>query len=646
MDADALELDRLVADLDGDQRRAVTTESRLVAVIAGAGSGKTRVLARRVAWRVATGSADAAHTLVLTFTREAAGELRRRLPQLGLAARVPAGTFHSIAHMLLRQRWADLDQRPREVLPDRERLLGQLAGGRGDGFEGVLSDVNWATTRGLDAAQYVRAVSRGDYHPVTDNTRVAALLDAYAAAKRERGQIDLDDLLLLTAEDLANDPAYRAAVQWRFRHVLVDEAQDLNPLQHRLVRLLAEPGDLFVVGDPAQAIYGFNGADPALLVDVATHFPGIEVVRLPVNHRSTPQVVAAGAHVLAGSAGLADLAGSLISNRPDGPRIEVVAADDDVAEAQLVVGRLANADPGLVRGGRVAVLARTHAVLTHVAAALAEAGIPVRHAPDGPSSTLTPYLRLAYRIGDSNQLRHWAHNHLEEAAELVAEGSAAGTTASTAAAMAAVARAVLDYLGEQPTGDGTGLRAWVGSTDPFGAETGGVELLTFHAAKGREWHTVMLLGCESSLVPHRSARTQLARAEEARLLYVAITRATDAVTITWARRRGGYQRKPSPFLDGFTSTTPPAAPPPAELLARHHIDHDDLAERLNQWRADTARKADLLPDTLISDRDLAAIVATRPTTPDELDQATGLGPLTARRLWPGLSELISGEENH
>jgi DNA helicase-2/ATP-dependent DNA helicase PcrA len=123
-------------------------------------------------------------------------------------------------------------------------------------------------------------------------------------------------------------------------------------------------------------------------------------------------------------------------------------------------------------------------------------------------------------------------------------------------------------------------------------------------------------------------------------LYVAITRATDEVTITWARRRGGYQRKPSPFLDGFTSTTPPAAPPPPELLARHHVDHDDLSERLHEWRADAARKADLLPDTFISDRDLATIAATRPATAEELDAATGLGLLTSRRLWPGLAGVL------
>src|SRR5690606_20279035 len=115
-----------------------------------------------------------------------------------------------------------------------------------EGVDAVLGDVNWATARGLDSTEFARHVSRGDYSPAADTSRVCALLDAYAAAKRERGQIDLDDLLLLLSQALERDPQYRSAVHWRYRHVLVDEAQDLNPLQQRLVNLLAEPGDLFV----------------------------------------------------------------------------------------------------------------------------------------------------------------------------------------------------------------------------------------------------------------------------------------------------------------------------------------------------------------------------------------------------------------
>ncbi|HWL41697.1 MAG TPA: ATP-dependent DNA helicase UvrD2 [Ilumatobacter sp.] len=633
MTSDALDDDRLIADLDADQHRAVTTESRLVAVIAGAGSGKTRVLTRRVAWRVANGTADAAHTLVLTFTREATGELRRRLPRLGLSARVPSGTFHSVALQLLRQRWADLDRRAPELVPDRSRLLAQLAGasmGRRALDDGLLADVDWATTRGLDATAFSRAVSRGDYRPTNDTTRVAAMLDAYATAKRERRQIDLDDVLALAAAEIAGDPAYRAAIQWRYRHVLVDEAQDLNPLQHRLVAALAEPGDLFLVGDPAQAIYGFNGADPGLLLNVETHFPGIEVIRLPANHRSTPQVVDAGAHVLAGGAELGDLAAALTTTRPDGALVHIVAADDEVAEAQLVTNQLAVADPGLIRSGGVAVLARTHATLAPVAEALRAGGVAVRHAADGPDSPLTPLLRQAYRLRTAAELRDWGHAQLELAAEESGPDSPP----------AIVGRAALDFVLEQPAGDGAALRTWVDTTDPFGAETSGVELLTFHAAKGREWHTVVVVGCETSLVPHRSARTQLARAEEARLLYVAITRATDDLTVTWAGRRNGYQRKRSPFLDGFTSTTPPAVPPPPELR-RARSDDDVLMQHLRGWRASVARGADLLPEVVCSDRTLMMIARTRPTSPEQLDAATGLGGITSRRLWPTLREVLS-----
>ena len=292
----------LLADLDEEQRQAVTTESMLVAVIAGAGSGKTRVLTRRVAYRVAAGTADEAHTVVLTFTREAAGELRRRLPRLGLQGRCTAGTFHSVALSLLQQRWRDLDQRPWTVAADRRRLV--LKSVPKELFQGVdldplLAEMNWATARLLDGGRYEAAVRRGDRNPPIDAGTVATVLDRYRQEKSRRQVVDLDDLMGRAIEALEREPQFADTVRWRFRHVLVDEAQDLNPLQHRFIeQLRLGRDDLFLVGDPAQAIYGFNGADPALLLDVSTRFPGIEIVRLPTNHRSTPQVVDTGAHAL------------------------------------------------------------------------------------------------------------------------------------------------------------------------------------------------------------------------------------------------------------------------------------------------------------------------------------------------------------
>jgi len=615
----------LLADLDADQRHAVATESRLVAVVAGAGSGKTRVLTRRVAYRIATGTADAAHTVVLTFTREAAGELRRRLPRLGLTDRVNAGTFHSVAHGLLRQRWSDHDQRPRSIVTDRRRLVGDVMGP--SQLDELVDEMNWATARGFDGGAYVSACRSGERRPPFAPDRVAGALAKYVAEKRRRGVVDLDDLLSLTNDAIAHDPDFAATVRWRFRHVLVDEAQDLNPLQHRLIDLLrAGTDDLFLVGDPAQAIYGFNGSDPSLLIDVSERFPGIEIIRLPVNHRCTPQVVEAGAFALRVGRQPSDIR----SARPDGPSITVEAHDDERAEAATVASRIARLDPTLVRSGDVAVLARTHAALGPIRSSLDKSGVAVRRIVDGAGSPLATHLRDAYRVQSADRMRRWAHDHTERARD---DGDES---------LAEVARAATDFLRDQPTGDGAAFQAWVRSTDPFGEQTPGVNVLTFHGAKGREWHSVFLIGCETSLVPHRSASTVTARAEEARLLYVALTRAADELSVNWARRRGGYQRELTPLLDGFVSEPPVTAPPPAELLPAAPVERDLALQRLEEWRDATARAGRILPDAVCSHHALSVIAARPPSSPEQLDAVTGLGALTAARLFGGIRAALDG----
>jgi DNA helicase-2/ATP-dependent DNA helicase PcrA len=620
---ESLSPDLLLADLDADQRRAVTTDSQLVAVVAGAGSGKTRVLTRRVAYRIATGTADGAHTVVLTFTREAAGELRRRLPRLGLTERIAAGTFHSIAQQLLRQRWLDLDQQPKTIISDRSRIVSSLMGR--DGLDELVNEMDWATARGIDADGYESAARRGERRSSVPPGRVAEALAAYRLEKRKRGVLDLDDLLSTTIEAIEQDPEFAAGVRWRFRHVLVDEAQDLNPLQHRMVDLFRDGrDDLFIVGDPAQAIYGFNGSDPTLLIDVADRFPGIEIVRLPVNHRCTPQIVDAAAYSLRADGQPTEV----VSARPDGPVVTTVVHDDEQAEATWVAQQIARLDPTLVRSARVAVLARTHAVLATSRAALVDAGVAVRRLVDGPGSPFTPILAEAYRLREPNRMRQWARDQFDQ-------------IDGVDDPRAEVAEAALEFLREQPTGDGPAFRNWVSTTDPFGRDLPGVDVLTFHGAKGREWHTVHLIGCETSLVPHRSATTNAARAEEARLLYVALTRATDVLTVNWAERRGGYQRKLTPLLDGFTSETPETVGPPTELVAMKRNGRQFTLERLRDWRAGVARAGGILPSAVVTDHALGVIADQRPGTPDELDRVTGLGSITARRLFDGIAAALA-----
>ena len=226
---------------------------------------------------------------------------------------------------------------------------------------------------------------------------VAKILADYETIKRHRGVIDLDDLLLLLTRELTADSTFAEALRWRFRHVLVDEAQDLNPVQYDLLHQLVDGhNDLFLVGDPSQAIYGFNGADPSLLIDVERHLPGVEVVRLTTNRRCTPQIVAAATHVL-GEAHPADT----VSARSDGPTVDVRGAADERAEADLIARFVGGQPSSLLANGQVAVLARTHEQLAVLRSSLLAAGVAVRQqvAPSRKSTGRRP------RHGDRADVR-------------------------------------------------------------------------------------------------------------------------------------------------------------------------------------------------------------------------------------------------
>lgn len=667
----------MIADLDPDQRAAVVTESRLVAVVAGAGSGKTRVLTRRIAHRIATDDADARHTLALTFTREAAGELRRRLHRLGLRDHVEAGTFHSVMLSVLRQRWADTGRRPKTVVADRRRLLrdahreDDLAGGR-QSIEVGHEEISWAMARGISPDRYPALARRDGRRPAGGVDAAGATFESYQRLKRKRGVVDFDDVLLDVLADAERDVDFADTLRWRFRHLLVDEAQDLNPVQHRLIDLLrVGRDDLFLVGDPAQAVYGFNGADPTVLTEVESRFPGVEIVRLPVNHRCTPQIVHAGAQVLAAGGQPADIR----SARDDGRPVGLLELEDEHAEAAEIATRIAQGDPNLVRAGNVAVLTRTNAQLTAIESALTERGVPVRRSANASTSPLQNAMRTASGNTSASALRAWAHDTLDDVALLematarvadldrrVAEskrGSSSHRPAKVHTAQIAEARAglaqveaerrvaatLLDFLRDRPRGDGAEFRSWVATTNPFDdRSTDGVDLLSFHASKGREWHTVHVAGVETSLMPHKSATTASERAEEARLLYVATTRATDALLYTHAQRRAGYARKLSPYLESVDLGVPETVAPPTSLRNRRPAG-DGVLRRLTEWRASAAQRSRVVPAQILSDRDLSKIAAAKPRTAEEIDTVIDIGLLTARRLAPELLPLVSAPLN-
>jgi len=490
------------ARLTAAQREAIESPSRLLCVVAGAGAGKTRVLTLRVARRVRDGSIEPDRTLVTTFSRKAAEELRTRLWSLGVSG-VKAGTFHRTALGLLREH-RELRGRPLpQLLPDRRRLLADVTTGDPRRTRMLDGEIGWAKARLVPPDRYASEARRHRRRTGINPDQVADVYVRYEAERTKRRLLDFDDLIVACADALAGDGSFADSVRWRTRHLFVDEMQDVNPAQFRLLMaLLADEPDLFVVGDPNQSVYGFNGADPTLLDRLPEVLQGTEVIRLDENHRCTPQVVRVATAVLreGGSFGGTGEVVTPRTTRIDGPVPKVMAheTDDDEAAWAARQAKLSRA-PGR-RWSSIAVLTRTNAQLSAVQAAMDAARVPNRIAGAdlGPASDLR---------GESGR-----------------RGNERDPDQSVTA-------------------------------DP--EDSDGVVLTTFHRAKGLQWPTVMVLGLSDGLMPIASAQTPAAVDEERRLLYVALTRAEEELWCSWFAREagpgrggapGGSRHAPSPWL--------------------------------------------------------------------------------------------------
>lgn len=630
----------LLDDLDEHQRLAVCAEPGLVAVIAAAGSGKTRVLARRIAHRVRLGTADARHVAAITFTRDAAWELRRRLRALRLHDEIVAGTFHATAYALLRQRWADLGRPAPSLAADRRQLVADVLGGhrRSSGparaeVLDVAAEIDWARARLVTPERYEAEARAAARSPSPGLSRTAELYAAYEAHKRARKVIDLDDLLTQMTEAIERDPRYAEVVRWRLRHLHLDEAQDLNPLQHAVLEAWrGGRHDLFLVGDPAQAIYGWNGADPGFLLDVADRYPGVTVIRLDRNFRSSPQVLDVGRHLLAAGG----LPPTIQATRPDGPAVELHAFPDEESEAAGVARLVRSARPPGGRYRAIAVLVRTNTQVAFLEDHLRRAGVPVRSRRS--RMAVERALQEAGAQGGAAQLLAWA-------------AEVAHTTGDDPDEVARrrVALAVDEFLSEVGTGDARTFADWARTTgavpdlDPDDDDDG-VEVTTFHAAKGREWATVVLAGFESRLVPHVSARGRDQQAEEVRLAYVAVTRAVHRLLITWSTHRHGRPTGPSRLLSGWTPRISDATPPPPEFAQAGPTVETAPARTaaLAEWRRAAARAAAVPESVVCSDQQLRRLVALSDVETITLDDISAvIGSMAARRHGARLLEVLT-----
>ena len=460
------------------QREAIESEDPLLCVVAGAGAGKTRVLTLRVARRVRDGSIEADRTLVTTFSRKAADELRTRLWSLGVSG-VKAGTFHRTALGLLREH-RRAARAPAPPAPARTGGACWPTSTTGDPrrTRALDGEIGWAKARLVTPDHYEAEARRHRRRPGISPEQVADAYARYETERTRRRLLDFDDLIVACADALAGDREFADSIRWRTRHLFVDEMQDVNPAQFRLLTtMLADEPDLFVVGDPNQSVYGFNGADPTLLDRLPDILRGTTVIRLDENHRCTPQVVAVATAVLReGGAGAAVVAPR--TTRIDGPVPKVVthASEDDEAAWAASQAKMSRT-PGRPWSS-IAVLTRTNAQLAKVQVAMDAARVPslIAGADLGPASDLR---------AESGRR---GHDQDEEA----------------------------------------------GREEPLDRDR--VVLTTFHRAKGLQWPTVIVVGLHAGLMPIASAQTPAAVDEERRLLYVALTRSEEELWCSWSER--------------------------------------------------------------------------------------------------------------
>jgi ATP-dependent DNA helicase UvrD/PcrA len=563
--------DAVLAALDPEQQEVALATRGPVCVLAGAGTGKTRAVAHRIGYAVAAGVVRPDRVLAVTFTTRAAGELRGRLRQLGSVSvpgagleQVQARTFHSAALRQLTHFWPTTvgGQAP-AVVDSKVGLLAEAARrlrlrlGLAE-LRDAASEIEWAKVTQVRPEDYPQAAEKAGRFGPLPAASLARLYAGYEELRRERNLVDFESVLELTAAILAAHPRAAAAVRDRYRYFVVDEYQDVNPLQKLLLDQWAgERDDVCVVGDPRQTIYSFTGATPQYLSRFPLQYPGAVVIRLVRNYRSSPQVVALANRVFP-TPGQA-----LVAQRPAGAAPTLTEYEDEQDEAADVAHQAAD----LIRAGtsasQIAVLVRTNAMTSGYEQALAAAGVPFQ-------------LRGTERFFDRAEVRQ-AVNLLRVAARSFVpdEDPAAavrpvltglGLTKDPPAgrgrarerweSLEALAQLAADFFASAPDATLGDLAAELQLRSAIGHEpdAGGVTLASLHAAKGLEWDVVFLPCLTDGAVPIVYAQTAEAIEEERRLLYVGITRARDQLFLSWALARapgGKRTRKPSRFLDGL-----------------------------------------------------------------------------------------------
>lgn len=559
----------LLDALDAQQRRAAETLLGPVCILAGAGTGKTRTLTHRIAHGVASGVYPPERVMALTFTTRAAGELRGRLRALG-AGGVSARTFHAAALAQLGFFWPQLvGGRPPEVLPGKGRLLGQAAESlrlRVDtaALRDLAAEIEWRKVRRMSLEEYARQAPSRALPQGLGASAVVELQQRYEDLKDEQRRLDFEDVLLVTAGMLDAEQRVADQVREQYRFFVVDEYQDVSPLQQELLELWLGPRtDLCVVGDASQTIYSFAGASSDYLLGFASRYPDAVEVRLERNHRSTPAVLGVANRLMRGRPGALELVA--VDGDSGSPEPTVTAWPDDAAETRGVAEAVAAQLEVGVAPERIAVLYRVNAQAAALEVALAERGVSSRQLGGTRFFELEVVKRAVLEL--TSLARTGSPKGLYETVADVAIAN--GWSAHAPETQGAVrerweALGALVDLADQAA-DGTTLAQFVDElrdrqSSQHEPTLPSVVLSTLHGAKGLEWDHVHIVGLSEGLMPISHAKGLDAIDEERRLLYVGVTRARRTLALHWSEEGSRSRpREPSRFLAELRSGTPGAA---------------------------------------------------------------------------------------
>ena len=621
-------LEPVLVGLNDPQREAALALRGPVVILAGAGTGKTTTITHRIACQVRSGTFEASQILAVTFTDKAAGELRRRLQLLGVDG-VEARTFHSAALSQLSRLWVPhTGERLAEVLDHKAPLIASLANALPPPHKflprrELANEIEWAKNRMITPARY--RAELGDHEPPIPTNLMLRVYDGYERRKRAMDRLDFEDMLGLALRLFDEHPDAADAVRSRFSAFTVDEFQDVNPLQAALLeRWLGERDDLCVVGDDYQTIYAFTGASPEHLLGFTRRFPHATVVRLEDNFRSTPEVLDLANRLALHLGGFRK---TLRSNTPSGPSPVARAEPNENAEVAAVVKAVRRLrDEEAVSLEEIAVLYRINARSEPFEEAFAVAGIPyqVRDGTflrrPGPRGVLQRLKRSGTGVSVAEAVAAIT-DQLGYDPDASPDADEEVTRQSDLARMRSLAS---EFDGAHPGGDHAAFLAELAhrfSTEQSGR---GVNLLTYHRAKGLEFDAVFLPRLLDGELPFRSGRAKADPQEERRLLYVGITRARRYLFLTWLV---DGRSRPSPFLDDLDLS--PSGPPLRSSASGASVTvrrGGALFDRLKEWRRKRGRADGVPAYVVFHDRTLAEIAERECKDWADLAAVSGVGP--------------------